>query len=107
MLAISGNINYYRISTQFAITKLFCEQNFWPMDAFDFVRKLVDKMIFLLEYPFRSYMVCQLLDLHYVGWPSFGAHLLKLIGPTFSFEKELIYVYLLVKHLNFLGSEKT
>jgi len=57
MLAISRNVNYYRISTQFAITKLFCEQNFWPMDAFDIVRKLVDKMIFLLEYPFRSYMI--------------------------------------------------
>ena len=57
MLAISGNVNYYRISTQFAITKLFCEQNFWPMDAFDFVRKFVDKMIFLLEHPFRSSVV--------------------------------------------------
>ena len=51
MLAISRNVNYYRISTQFAITKLFCEQNFWPMDAFDIVRKLVDTMIFLFGYP--------------------------------------------------------
>ena len=50
MLAISGNVNYYRISTQFAITKLFCEQNFWPMDAFDIVRKLDDLHIRISRY---------------------------------------------------------
>ena len=33
MLAISGNVNYYRISPQFAITNVFCVQNDWPFDA--------------------------------------------------------------------------
>ena len=33
MLAISGNVNYYRISPQFAITNVFCVQNVWPFDA--------------------------------------------------------------------------
>ena len=39
MLAISGNVNYYRISTQFAITNVFCVQNLLPIDALLFCSK--------------------------------------------------------------------